>query len=414
MIRSLDLVKWLADTLRDPENLTLYTCEYATALLMNLVLRRAGKLRCERDDVDIVGVLNELLEHDGIQVRNYVNGALFSVLARPRIRERARALGMEQILGTLIEHSDEALRHQLQYIVGQLQSDQADDEESDEEDENDPDEDADDDEEDEDEDAGAAQDGEREGDLAVPGASGLSGERLLCTLFLAGEAGAREQSDAHELSMSQRPKTPGSVRFSAEDNGKPIGRPITPRAYPAPREELVERRIDSAEDDPDAELKIKRDKIPRTPHGLAGGASSGSASSIAGALHSGSSAPASTASARAAADRRAVSRPAVPQQSVPRSSMPSGASGGSGGSHTNLNSHANANATRPAQRPDQGSPKRAGSGGKGRSPVPQAPSSSGGKKEGGGRKTPPPPIPPDQDNPFATRPKLPRTPGGFD
>ncbi len=89
MIRTADLVKWLCELLADADNLSGYTVEYGTALLMNLVLRRAGKLRCEKPDVDVLGVLNNLLEHPSVQVRNFVNGALYSVLARPALREAA-------------------------------------------------------------------------------------------------------------------------------------------------------------------------------------------------------------------------------------------------------------------------------------------------------------------------------------
>jgi len=42
------MIKWIADVLRDEsETLSDYSIEYATALLMNLSLRAAGKTKCE-------------------------------------------------------------------------------------------------------------------------------------------------------------------------------------------------------------------------------------------------------------------------------------------------------------------------------------------------------------------------------
>jgi hypothetical protein len=57
---------------------------------MNLSLRTAGKDKCEESDVEILQVLNELLEHDNLQVRTYVNGTLYSIFTREKLKMQAR------------------------------------------------------------------------------------------------------------------------------------------------------------------------------------------------------------------------------------------------------------------------------------------------------------------------------------
>lgn len=52
-------------------------------------------------------MLNDLLEHDNMQVRTFVNGMLYSLLSRKSIREEAHKMGMQEILNYLMQHSDE-------------------------------------------------------------------------------------------------------------------------------------------------------------------------------------------------------------------------------------------------------------------------------------------------------------------
>ncbi len=101
-----------------------YTFEYVTALLMNLALRTAGKIKCEDPQLEILKVLNEHIEHENLQVRTYVNGTLYSLLTRPALKEQARALGMPELLKHLLEHSEEQLARQVRYIIDQLESEQ--------------------------------------------------------------------------------------------------------------------------------------------------------------------------------------------------------------------------------------------------------------------------------------------------
>lgn len=104
------VVGWLASVLGDSEALSEYTIEYATALLMNLSLRLAGKRACEAPELDILGVLNRLLEYDNGQVRTYVNGTLYSVLTRPSLRERALEMGLPDILEVSSSHAPRCAR----------------------------------------------------------------------------------------------------------------------------------------------------------------------------------------------------------------------------------------------------------------------------------------------------------------
>jgi hypothetical protein len=43
-------------------------------------------------------VLSDLVEHDNLQVRTYVNGTLYSIFTRKKLREEAKSLGMREVL----------------------------------------------------------------------------------------------------------------------------------------------------------------------------------------------------------------------------------------------------------------------------------------------------------------------------
>ena len=120
---NLDMIKWISAVLRnEADQLTDYSIEYATALLMNLSLRDAGKDKCEEPDIELLNVLNELVEHENLQVRTYVNGTLYSIFTRKKLREEAKELGMPEVLQYLMEQSDEQFKRQIQYILEQLNS----------------------------------------------------------------------------------------------------------------------------------------------------------------------------------------------------------------------------------------------------------------------------------------------------
>jgi hypothetical protein len=151
----LDMIRWIARVLRNEgDTLSDYSIEYATALLMNLSLRAAGKDKCEEPQIELLKVLNDLVEHDNLQVRTYVNGTLYSIFTRKKLREEAKELGMPEVLQYLMQQSDEQFKRQIQYILDQLnmQSDaqekQQPEEDFDDEEDDDDDEDEDDGEED--------------------------------------------------------------------------------------------------------------------------------------------------------------------------------------------------------------------------------------------------------------------------
>eukprot|EP01112_Ceratiomyxa_fruticulosa_P010373 TRINITY_DN2742_c0_g2_i1.p1 TRINITY_DN2742_c0_g2~~TRINITY_DN2742_c0_g2_i1.p1 ORF type:complete len:778 (-),score=181.70 TRINITY_DN2742_c0_g2_i1:122-2455(-) len=132
-MNDLGIINWLLDVIsNDIDTLSKYSLEYASALLLNLSLRPSGRKACEEvQEHDVLQVLNNLLEHENPQVRFYTNGTLYSVLSRPLLRERAKAMGMEDILKYLIQNSDENSAKQLEYILAQLQKEEEEDEEDD-------------------------------------------------------------------------------------------------------------------------------------------------------------------------------------------------------------------------------------------------------------------------------------------
>ena len=105
---------------KETEQLCDYTIEYATALLMNLSLRSSGKDKCEDPDIELLKVLNELVEHENPQVRTYVNGTLYSIFTRKKLREQAKELGMPEVLQYLMNQVDDQFKRQIQYILEQL------------------------------------------------------------------------------------------------------------------------------------------------------------------------------------------------------------------------------------------------------------------------------------------------------
>ena len=87
---------------------------------MNLSLRSSGKDKCEDPDIELLKVLNELVEHENPQVRTYVNGTLYSIFTRKKLREQAKELGMPEVLQYLMNQVDDQFKRQIQYILEQL------------------------------------------------------------------------------------------------------------------------------------------------------------------------------------------------------------------------------------------------------------------------------------------------------
>ena len=51
------VIDWLIELLRDADNISYYSVEYAVALLMNLCLRSKGKTYCQERARDVLGEL---------------------------------------------------------------------------------------------------------------------------------------------------------------------------------------------------------------------------------------------------------------------------------------------------------------------------------------------------------------------
>ncbi|XP_063298926.1 lisH domain-containing protein ARMC9 isoform X3 [Pelobates fuscus] len=201
------LIYWLVQELEDIDSLSDYTVEYAVALLMNLCLRNAGKRMCAKAPGLVLRVLSDLLGHENHEIRSYVNGALYSVLSVPSIREEARAMGMQEVLKCYIKEGNSYMNRQFEFIIRQLNSEEKfDDKEDDDELE---------DEEDGDDVLEADLDKD---EVIVSQAGELSGEKLLTTEYLA--------ILTHTLKVKK--KMFPAVLQSVDE---PLQRPVTPSSH---------------------------------------------------------------------------------------------------------------------------------------------------------------------------------------
>jgi hypothetical protein len=307
------MIKWIAHVLRNEgDQLSDYSIEYATALLMNLSLRAAGKDKCEDPNIELLKVLNDLVEHDNLQVRTYVNGTLYSIFTRKKLREEAKELGMPEVLQYLMQQSDEQFKRQIQYILDQLNNqgvatDAEGQQQQPEEDFDDEEDDDDDDEEEDEEDIVEEEEGEFNDIIDEQGI--LVGEDLLVNDYIASPEEGMQQLRAVQMLMDRdrqrrmqnnggetnqglhSPYSGASRSQVSAHDGRPLMRPITPLkssqamrqlqqstntsaltnnqfvngqmgenmgTQPFPNEENTDRNLPS-------EMK-HRPKIPRTPN----------------------------------------------------------------------------------------------------------------------------------------------------
>ncbi|XP_025058504.1 lisH domain-containing protein ARMC9 isoform X2 [Alligator sinensis] len=220
MIRD-GLIFWLVDVLKDTDCLSDYTLEYSVALLMNLCLRSAGKKMCAKIADHVLKVLSDLLGHENHEIQPYVNGALYSILAIPSIREEARAMGMEEILRCFIKEGNAEMIRQIEFIIKQLNSELLDDSvESDDEEE----------EEDEEEDHDTMEADLDKDEILQPQLGELSGEKLLTTEYLG--------------IMTHTPKVKKKLFPGVHQSiDEPLQRPVTPgchrAVYPTPENDAI-------------------------------------------------------------------------------------------------------------------------------------------------------------------------------
>nr|XP_033814066.1 lisH domain-containing protein ARMC9 isoform X2 [Geotrypetes seraphini] len=222
MIRA-GIVLWLVDVLEDTDCLSDYTVEYSVALLMNLCLRSAGKKVCTKDARHVLKVLADLLGHENHEIRPYVNGTLYSILAVSSIREEAKAMGLEEILRCFITEGNIDMKRQIEFIIKQLNS---------EEQLNQSPESGDEEEEDEEEDQDAMEPDLDKAEVLQPKMGELSGEKLLMTEYLG--------IMTHTQKLKKR-LLPGLHQSIDE----PLQRPVTPSYHravcPAPENDIDPR-----------------------------------------------------------------------------------------------------------------------------------------------------------------------------
>ncbi|XP_037764605.1 lisH domain-containing protein ARMC9 isoform X5 [Chelonia mydas] len=216
------LIFWLVDVLKDTDCLSDYTLEYSVALLMNLCLRSSGKKMCAKVANHVLKVLSDLLGHENHEIQPYVNGALYSILAIPSIREEARAMGMEEILRCFIKEGNAEMIRQIEFIIKQLNSEEplddsveSDDEEEDEDDE---------------EDRHTMEADLDKDEVLQPQLGELSGEKLLTTEYLG--------------IMTHTPKVKKKLFPGVHQSiDEPLQRPVTPSyhraAYPTPENDTI-------------------------------------------------------------------------------------------------------------------------------------------------------------------------------
>jgi len=249
-----DMIKWIVMTLKnEKDTLSEYSYEYATALFMNLSLRSLGKKKCEELELEVLKVLNELLEHENMQVRSFVNGTLYSLLSKTVFKEHAKSLGMNEVLSYLMENSDERYRKQIQYILEQLDADKTTDDDT-QSDTNDEDNDYDDMEDDDDF-------GEEEyTDDKINNPNVLTGEELLRKHFsLSGPESQQMNHTIKETLSESRSQT--TMRATRLDPHSPLNRPTTPSMLNKMIQQETQNLIQP-------EGFETRNKISRTPAGV--------------------------------------------------------------------------------------------------------------------------------------------------
>ncbi|KAJ8277188.1 hypothetical protein GJAV_G00072370 [Gymnothorax javanicus] len=199
------LIGWLVTELEDSDCLSDYSLVYSSALLMNLCLRTQGKRRCAEIAKRVLKVLTDLLGHENQEIRPYVNGALYSILGEPTIREEAREMSLEEILCCYSKEEDADLHRQIQFIIKQLHSEETTEDGAESEDEEDDD---------HDEDDAMEADLDKE-EVLQPQLRELSGESLLTSEYLG--------IMTNTLKAKRR-----SVPLASQSIDEPLQRPVTP------------------------------------------------------------------------------------------------------------------------------------------------------------------------------------------
>lgn len=182
MMISIGVMEWAIYNILAPEGdeCCVYSKEYGTALLMNLSLRLAGKVRLQATAGTALAALCNLIESENYQVRTYINGTLYSLLSRKDIRAHAHNMHLPSLLTRLCVQSPEPFQNQVECVLQQLNLP------ADQEDDNTPS----DDEGDDSKDHAGAEDEDVQTEEEVDeldgqtGFSHVRGEALLCSKYL--------------------------------------------------------------------------------------------------------------------------------------------------------------------------------------------------------------------------------------
>jgi len=110
----IDIFMFQADTLSN------YTIEYGLALLMNLSLRKEGKEKFEAVGEKIINILIIFLKYENIQILTCVNGMLYSLIKKKKIKKVAIELGISANLEELKKLKNERIKKQIDYIQEEL------------------------------------------------------------------------------------------------------------------------------------------------------------------------------------------------------------------------------------------------------------------------------------------------------
>nr|KAF6449634.1 armadillo repeat containing 9 [Molossus molossus] len=143
------------------------------------------------------------------QIQPYVNGALYSILSIPSVREEARAMGMEDILRCFMKEGNAEMTRQIEFIIKQLNSEELPGGGLDSDDDDD---------EDEEEDHDTMEADLDKDELIQPQLGELSGEKLLTTEYLG------------IMTNTGKPRRRGlaSVQRGGDE---PLRRPVTPGGH---------------------------------------------------------------------------------------------------------------------------------------------------------------------------------------
>lgn len=130
----LDVINWITNVfIVESGDLSDYTLEYGLALLMNLSLRSCGRDKCEKVSEKLLKVMISYMKSESIQVRTCINGTLYSLLKRKKIKTEARTLRLEKMLNAQLANPNEQMKKQIQYILDELNSNVEQEEKNDEE-----------------------------------------------------------------------------------------------------------------------------------------------------------------------------------------------------------------------------------------------------------------------------------------